>query len=829
MAAFLQKLFKSRKPTTPDRKTAPRAQPVAVPAEDKRADLRDEQLQALQAAPTQEVAAGLAIEGLTADIRLRAAEQLQGAELLQRVQKQAKGRDKGVYQLVRQKLQVIREELTRQEAVSGTIDTLISNARDQAKSNDTKLYGARLDTLLNQWTAVEPSATPDQLSEFLQSVHRCRERLADMQAARVEEERQREQQLQRDETLALMAQTLEDLRHQPAEELASLASLDALQKTQDNRWLEATRDTQVQTQQQKAYEASMMALRNYISAIRHITQAKESLLALSAALELKEANPEDRERALTLVKEINWPQGFPAPDLLEPARKLAGKPKTPVKANDDHKQQQASADSLKITLDQLEEALETKQLKESRQLLKTAQQYFKALDHRHNKGFQGRMQLLTAQLRELTDWHGFATEPKQVALCEQMEHLAEQPIEPEAKSERIKELQKEWRGLGGSSDRTLWSRFKQASDKAYEPCKTYFKAKSGLKKANLDKRKAICAELEHFVNSADWTTIDWNAVDHILQTARQEWKSAWPIEFRDNRQVQKQFDELLKKLEAPIDQEQQKNEALKQAIVEQAQALTQHQPLQEAMNKAKALQSDWKSVGITRHREDRKLWQAFRKACDEIFTRRDTERSEQQQATKEADTAAEAVLQQVASMNFDQNAEALEPTATALRGLDAAQVSAVVKERIQKEKQRLSHAVSAQKLKAGISEWQALVLTRTKGEAPAGSTFPGKWTALAERVGELNDQELVIRAEILAGMPSPEADQQKRMAIQVQRLAEGMGSAEKADNALQSIEALVASWCIQSAGQPADPSLASRLNSALDSLIQTEHSEPYSR
>jgi hypothetical protein len=819
MAAFLQKLFKSRKPTAPDRKTAPRAQPDAVPAEDKRADLRDEQLQALQAAPTQEVAAGLAIDGLTADIRLRAAEQLQGAELLQRVQKQAKGRDNGVYQLVRQKLQVIREELTRQEAVSGTIATLISNARDQAKSDDTKLYEARLDTLLNQWAAVESSATPDQLSEFLQSVHRCRERVADMQTARVEEKRQREQQLQRNETLALMAQTLEDLRHQPAEELASLASLDALQKTQENRWLEATRDTQVEKQQQKAYEASMMALRNYISAIRHITQAKESLLALSAALELEETAPEDRERALILLKEINWPQGFPAPALLEPARKLAGKPKAPIKANDDLKQQQASADSLKITLDQLEDALEAKQLKESRQLLKTAQQYFKALDHRHSKSFQARMQLLTAQLRELTDWQGFATEPKQIALCEQMEHLAEQPIEPEAKSERIKELQQDWRDLGGSSDRTLWSRFKQASDKAYEPCKIYFKAKSGLKKANLDKRKAICAELEHFVNSADWNTIDWKAVDHILQTARQEWKSAWPIEFRDNRQVQKQFDELLKKLEAPIDQEHQKNEALKQAIVEQAQALTEHQPLHEAMNKAKALQSDWKAVGITRHREDRKLWQAFRKACDEIFARRDTERSEQQQATKEADTAAEALLQQVASVNFDQNAQALEQTATALRSLDAAQVSAAIKERIQREKQRLSQAVSAQKLKAGISEWQTLVLVRTEGEAPAGGTFPGKWTALAESVGELSDQELVIRAEILAGVPSPEADQQKRMVIQVQRLAEGMGSAEKSDDALQSIEALVASWCIQSAGQPADPSLANRLNSALDNLI----------
>ncbi|MGO1501972.1 MAG: DUF349 domain-containing protein [Marinobacter sp.] len=821
MAAFLQKLFKSRKPAAHRRKSPASPQPTAEPAEDKRAELkkelREEQLQALQATPTQDVAASLCVEGLTADIRLRAADLLQDAELLQRVQKQAKSRDKGVYQVVRQKLLVIREAQARQEVVAGNITSLIGNARDQAKSDDTKLYGARLDTLFSQWAIVEASATPDQISEFLESTHRCRERLADIQAAQDTEKRQREQRLQREETLELMAQTLSDLQHQPTEVLASLPSLDALQKTQENRWLEATRDTQVEKSQQKTYETAMTRLRNYINSVRHIGQAKESLLTISAVAE-QDATPEDQERASAVLKEINWPEGFPAPDCLEPAQKLARKPKTPAKSSDDQKLQQASSDDLKAALDKLEETLEAKQLKESRQLLKTAQQHLKTLDHRHSKGFQARVQLLTGQLRELTDWQGFATEPKQIALCEQMEYLAEQPTEPEAKSERIKELQNEWRELGGSSNRILWSRFKQASDKAYEPCKTYFKAKSGLKQANLEKRKTICTELEHFVGVADWNTIDWKAVEHILQTARQEWKAAWPVEFRDNRQVQKQFDDLLRKLEAPIDQEREKNEALKQSIVEQAQALTVHDPLHEAMSKAKALQTDWKAIGITRHREDRKLWQAFRKACDQIFARRDAERSEQQQASKEADTAAETVLQQVADLSSTQDEQALEQAANILRGLDASQTSATVREQIHKEKQRLTLAAAAQKLKAGIAEWQALVLARTEGDVPT-EALPGKWPALGEKVGELSDQEIVIRAEILAEMPSPEADKSKRMEIQVQRLTEGMGSTEKTDNALQNVESLVASWCIKAAGEGADPSLASRLNKTLDNLI----------
>lgn len=818
MAAFLQKLFKSRKPTAPLPKvsSAQTTQTAGTPVDEQRAQRRDEQLRTLDSSPAQDVAANLAIEGLTAEIRLRAAGLLQAPEHLHEVQKRAKGRDKGVYQAVRQKLQAIRDEQNQAQAISETIDTLIGNAREQANSDDTKLYEARLNALTQQWATVEAEATPGQTRDFLESVHRCRERLADMQSAQAAEKQELDKQRQRDETLAQISKTLEELRHQPPETLASLSSLDALQKTQENRWLEATRDTRVDKQQQKSYETAMMTLRNYLNAIRQISQVKESLAKLAEAPE-QNATAEDRERATHLVKGIHWPDGFPAPDLLKHARKLAGKPKATTGHSGNKEQQQAASDSLKGTLKQLEDTLEAQQLKESRQLLKTAQQQLKTLDQRHARRFQSRLQLLTGQLRELSDWQGFATEPKQVALCEQMEYLAEQPMEPEAKSERIKELQKEWRELGGSSDRALWARFKQASDKAYEPCKSYFKAKSGLKQANLEKRKVICTELEHFLASVDWNSVNWKAVEHILHTARQEWKAAWPVEFRDNRKVQKHFDELIKKIEAPVSNEQQKNEGLKLAIVEQAQALTTHEPLQEAMDKAKALQSEWQAVGITRHREDRKLWQAFRKACDEIFARRDSERQQQQQATKQADATAQAALERAASVTRDADEEALKQAVAELRKLDTSNTSAPVREQVHKECQRLDQAIAALKLKAGIAQWQTFVLARLDGDLQTDA-LPDEWPQLARDMGALDDQEIVIRAEILAGVPSPETEQKKRMEIQVQRLADGMGAQGKSNDVLESAKSLVAIWCSKSDKPQVDPALAQRFNKALAAL-----------
>ncbi|MFO7528148.1 MAG: DUF349 domain-containing protein [Marinobacter sp.] len=819
MAAFIQKLFRSRKSpesTGKARKEAPEQSQVSQ--ENSRADQRESQLELLKSSPSQGQLGKLAIEGVTADIRLSAARGLADPDELQKVQKQAKGRDKGVYQTAKQALQAHRQDLERQENVARAISTLIKNAQEQARSEDTKLFQARLEALTNQWKELENQATAEQVQQFLEATHRCRERLQDMEATREEEKRHENQFRQRGETLKLLTKTLEDLKSQTDDSLPSLSSLDALQKTQENRWLEATRDTEVSRQERKTYESAMQALKNYLSALRRLTQEREGINELTAALDSGEAiTAEQQDQAKALIREIDWPGEFPKPELLEPVRKLAGKHTEKPAQTQDQRDQKALVDNLKTILDKLEPALEAKQFRESRQLLKTAQNQFRDLDRRHAKPFQAKMQLLTGQFRELSDWQGFATEPKQIALCEQMEYLAEQPMEPEAKAERIKELQTEWRELGGSSDRALWTRFKSASDRAFEPCKAYFEAKSGLKQANLQKRQAICAELETFLENADWTTIDWKGAERIHQTARQEWKAAWPVEFRDNRPVQKRFDDLLKRIESPLDEERRNNEGLKQAIVEKAEALIEHEPLQEAMNEAKALQSEWKAIGITRHREDRKLWQAFRKACDQIFARRDAQRNARQQATETADREASELLDQLAGVTADSSDETLGDALEKLREMKGNSLSQDLRDRVQAARIQFQQALDNKLLQQKVNRWQELVRARGNGGV-APSDLPDHWPTLASNQAGLSDRELVIRAEILAGAESPAEDQQHRMEIQVQRLSEGMGNTEQAGDRLSELEKLVAQWCLKPSDNTPETALSERLNTALSGV-----------
>ena len=767
MAAFIQKLFRTRKATPVKNPGQPAKEqaPPESPSDTRERRVKEQENQ-LADNPDQNLLARLAIEGATAGIRLQAARQISDEACLQQVQKQARGRDKNVYQSVKQSLQAIREQQQAEQENREKVTTLIRQASELSVTEDTKLYQPRLESLLEQWQPLEKQASAEQSQQFLEAVYRCRERLSALQEAQKVAEWHEEQARQRAETLSLLEQTLTDLGTGNPTAQPSASALDALQKTQENRWLEATRDTDVSKPEQKQYEQHMQALRHYLSATRRLEQSKESMTALLEANE--PGSQAAAASARQLLSDIDWPRGFALPEELSSLNALAQAPEARKSVPDEsvarnREQQKALAATLRTTLTELEAALEAKQYKESKQRLKAAQQQFQQLDNRHKKDVQARLQLLNGQFRELSDWQGFATEPKQIALCEQMEYLADQPMEPEAKAERIKELQNEWRELGGSSDRALWTRFKSASDQAYEPCKEYFQAKSGLKQANLEKREAICQQLASFLDNVDWGSVDWKNAERIHQTARQEWKSAWPVDFRQNRPLQKRFDTLLKQLEAPLNEERKKNEAIKQTIVERAEALIEHQPLGEAMEQAKSLQAEWQAVGITRHREDRKLWKAFRKACDAIFARRESERASRQQQQEQAEQQAKAR---------------------------------------QEQKQR-----------AQIQHWQALVI-----DADSASGFPEHWQSLAAETGEQPMRDLVIRLEILTGTDSPETDQPRRMEIQVQRLAEGLGS-EESTSAMQAAEQLVAAWCIKTAGEEPSAEQAERLKRALDNLL----------
>lgn len=744
----------------------------------------------------------LAIEGKTAAVRLAAAERIEGEANLLQVQKAAKGRDKGVYQLTRKKLQALRQEQEKAAATQAAIDDLIKQADEQARTENMQLYAARVESLQTQWKALPEQASTEQTTAFLTAIDACKRRIREAEELSAQAVEAEQKQTERTATLEMLRGTLEDLRQSVPDRGPSLSSLDAMQKTQENRWMEATRDTEVGKTEQKDYQALMLELRHYISAVQRLAANQETLQKLA-----DDESPDAAELRQTL-ETIDWPAGYMQPAQLSALNQKLGHVRQARKAEvSDQKTQQKSLDDL---LDKLEAALEQDHFAESRQLHKQAQHAFNGLDHKHASSRQARLTLLGRQLQDLQDWRGFATRPKQEELCEAMEYLATQHMEPETKATHIKELQTEWRNLGGSSDQSLWQRFKAASDKAYEPCQAYFAAKSELKKTNLDKRQAICDELETFANNADWSSVDWKAVERIHRVAREEWREAWPVDFKANRALQKTFDHLLKKIEAPLNEERQRNESQKQSIVERAEALITHEPLSEAMEQAKALQKEWEVVGITRHREDRKLWQAFRAACDAIFARRDEQRAEQ--AAEDSEALAQ-LQQRVADARQvrEQDGADIDALKAALQSLRKAptprRLPNDLGDALTGEKQKLEAEIRQHQRQQQIDSWAARL------EQGATDTATADAADLPEPLPA--PREIAIRLEIATGASSPEEDQPLRMQQQVERLAAGMGNSHATTRTEDEIERLVTCWCAQSISPEEASALLPRLREAL--------------
>lgn len=823
MAAFFQNLFKkrsttatrpdnsSKKPSTPQTSNKPaEGQPAAGKSPGQSSI--DTQRQTLDGTNVpQETLARLATKGLAADIRLAAARRLTDETLLNQVQKAARGRDKSVYQHARQALLDIRRQQEEAQATRNAVEQLASDAEGLARTGDSTLYEARTRQLEKQWQALEPSASNDQKTRILSALHRCRERVREQEEEQQEEQRHQAQKVQREETLALLQETLDALANEPTSP-GALPSLDALQRTQENRWLEATRDTSVSRQEQKQYEKLMLSLRAAMDAVRRLAHHQTELDALIA----QDTPPVDQVG--DLLEQLAWPDQLARPEGLHKLSQVVrAQPSQPAAEGNDTEAQENAALKLESALEQLETTLADKQLRESRQQLKQAQGLQRQLGGKLANRYRARLQRLTGQVRELGDWQGFVTEPKQVALCEQMEYLAQQPMDPEAKATRIQELQQEWRDLGGSSNRDLWQRFRAAAETAFEPCKAYFEARSDLKKVHLQTRYNICEQLALYLEGTDWSQVDWQAAEQIEKTARKEWREAWPVDFRDNRKVQKEFDRLMNNLTGHLDEERHRNEARKQAIVERARELTEHSPLSEAMDEAKALQQQWQGVGITRHREDRKLWKAFRAACDEIFARRDEQRQRREQETGESDQAAKAILATAQALLADQDLDEgrASDMINTLESATKTPVSTGTGKELRQTASQLSDRLRQHQYSVTVQQWQQWIRQRAQGEL-SQQELPGHWQELQATVAVSDSRELVVLSEILNGRPSPDDDQSLRMELQVRRLKEGFEGGTSQQGGSGDLEALVARWCLALPQDSLTEELASRLAKALE-------------
>lgn len=616
---------------------------AAIRAAQRIADLAD-RAQALAANPT-------------AQLRLAVIEATWAPEALAEFEKVARSSDKSVLRVARDRLAQLRTAKAERGRQDGEIDKLVGAAT--ALADDDPHYDARRDAIERDWTGLldAVAATDGQLARFgvvtrdLDAVRR-----------RFPARRVVARTVEVDTTAAfepLLAEA-SALGEAVATTLAAGLSEEAVGQLKESadelaaRW-NSTADAQPPSEEISARFWEAMSTHG---ARRAIVETALGLAGEAGSLldrdlpdvEAADAKPvyalrsdidRHREAVETLIARYAWPDDLPVPAALTGLHERV------------HALGQAAARCDTIVADiraavtdglaVLRDCVERGAVHEAVEQDRTLRDLVKRLPRADAQSFNADLLTIGGRVRELRDWRAYAVRPRREELCRQIEELAEKPLDIHAQAEAVKALRAQWNELGSGDtrrDRELRKQFDRSAERAFEPCRVYFKEQAARRSFNLEQRKAIVAALDEYVVDNDWTHADWRGVEKVLRQARAEWRHYHPVDRKVARDLTARFEELAGQIHGRLKDEWERNIALKEDIVAEATEVEESgKPATAKADAIKALQRQWKEVGPLPRRADQRLWKLFRAQCDAVFEARNDVRDRANQRMRIVDDA----------------------------------------------------------------------------------------------------------------------------------------------------------------------------------------------
>jgi hypothetical protein len=360
------------------------------------------------------------------------------------------------------------------------------------------------------------------------------------------------------------------------------------------------------------------------------------------------------------------------------------------------------------------------------------------------------------ELREADEWKRWSAASKQEQLIRKAEALL--ASEDDARlGERLKELQAEWRSLGGGPrDRgqELWERFKSTCDQVYERVRAQRGKLDEERKGNLTRKLELCEQAEAIQDSTDW-----EATANELKRLQAAWKEIGPVPRRDSKKVWERFraacDHFFERRQPHLEEsiaEQTENLERKRALIERAEVLAESSDWAETAGELKRLQAEWKGVGPVPRKDATEVNQRFRAACDRFFERRKAEA----EAAREARRAAVHQLGADIDGLLDAGWDAPEPAEMASRTLEL----------------RARYRALAEELGAAEVEPVRERLERLTAQVVSDHPAEFAGTDLDPEASRTKKEKLVERAEALAPAEDAEA-----AAASAEEMAEKLRSA----------------------------------------------------
>ncbi len=407
--------------------------------------------------------------------------------------------------------------------------------------------------------------------------------------------------------------------------------------------------------------------------------------------------------------------------------------------------------------------------------------------------YQGKLQRqhtsVAEQVAELKDLQSYIAAPRKPALIEQMQELVTQPLAIDAQAKQIKALRSQFNALGKDEteqDMALNKTFDSVCEQAFEPCRAHYQKQQDEREANLASKQALIDSL--IALDAD-NELAMSEVSKKLRQLQNQWRKVGHIDFEKVADVQQAYKNAVKALNVKVESYYQENKDSKSLLVTKAQKLVALEST-DGVEKAKQLQSEWKTVGHAGRANEDELWQAFRLAMDAVFDKQKAESMAQREAVDEHISAITSLIEstQTAVRQSTNDVEA-EQQLVSLTEQSQAHIDALPEklqtkfiDKISKvEDLHLARRAAADKKRVAdvygklftvLEAWDSEQLPDDVELLPMNLQQCFKATS----TGTYSRHELTLLLEIAADLPANEVDNDLRQGLQIQVMANRLQS-----------------------------------------------------
>ena len=577
----------------------------------------------------------------TAQLRLAVAEATWEPEALVEFEKVARGSDKSVLRLARDRLAELKAASLDRDRQDAEIDTMLGAAT--ALQDDDPHYDARRDAIERDWSNLLDTvrATDELLARFgvvTRDVDASRRRFP---ARRVATRTVEVDTGAAFDPLLAEATTLHD---SVATALADGVTAEAVAALKESagalaaRW-NATADAQPPSEEMSArFRAAMAAHASRLAVAERCLALDDeagSLLGRDIPdTETRDGKPvyalrnsvdRQHEAIDALIARYTWPDDMPVPPILTALRER----------QQELERAAERCEALVVDITQevtdalaaLRESVERGAVHEAVERDRALRDLVKRLPRNQAQSFSADLQDIGGRVRELRDWRAYAVRPKREALCRQIEELADTPLEIHAQAEAVRTLRAQWNELGSGDtrrDRELKKQFDRSAERAFEPCRIYFKEQAERRSFNLEQRKAIVSALDDYVANNDWDHADWRGVEKVLRQARAEWRHYHPVDRKVARELSARFETLAGDIHGRLKEQWDHNIEAKEDNRRRRDRGpgVRWTPRPSRPTPSRHSSAAGRKSARCPRRADQRLWKLFRAQCDAVFDAR---------------------------------------------------------------------------------------------------------------------------------------------------------------------------------------------------------------